>query len=279
MKVTTLVVDDEPLARRRLSALIADVPWAERIGEASDGASAVEAATRLHPDVIFLDVQMPELSGIEVIERVRELKPVPAVIFTTAFDQYAITAFELEAVDYLLKPFGARRFLAALERARSVVQMRGGAAALERAHSALSPNANVPSDRIFVRDGNAVLALLLADIERVEAQDDYVMIHTHRKRYLVSLRIRNLEDRLPNPPFLRVHRSHIVNLDHVERMMGLDDARFEVRMKNGTVVPASSRPFTRDPPLVALKSGSDQRALKSVEQPFPVPFDCHHGVN
>ena len=239
MKITALVVDDEPLARRKLSTLIADVPWAEQIGEASDGAFAIEAAARLHPDVVFLDIQMPELSGIQVIERLRELEPPPAVIFTTAFDQYAITAFELEAVDYLLKPFGARRFLAALERARSIVQMRGSAAALDRARSVLSPSANAPLDRIFVRDGNAVLPLLLTDIERIEAQDDYVMIHTQRKRYLVSLRIRNLEDRLPNPPFLRIHRSHLVNLDHVDRMVGLDDARFEVRMKNGTLVPVS----------------------------------------
>jgi two-component system, LytTR family, response regulator len=239
MKITVLVVDDEPLARRRLTALVGDVPWAEQIGEASDGAAAVEAAARLNPDVVFLDIQMPELTGIQVIERLCELEPTPAVIFTTAFDQYAITAFELEAVDYLLKPFGERRFLAALERARHLVQMRGGAAALDRARSVFSPSAHAPSDRIFVRDGNAVLALLLADIERIEAQDDYVMIHTQRKRYLVSLRIRNLEDRLPNPPFLRIHRSHIVNLDHVDRMVGLDDARFEVRMKNGAVVPAS----------------------------------------
>lgn len=239
MKITALVVDDEPLARRRLAALIADVPWAEQIGEASDGVAAIEAAARLHPDVVFLDIQMPELSGIQVVERLRELEPTPAVIFTTAFDRYAITAFELEAVDYLLKPFGTPRFLAALERARSIVRMREAAAQLDRARSIFSPRANVPFDRIFVRDGNAVLAVLLADIERVEAQDDYVMIHTERKRYLVSLRIRNLEERLPNPPFLRIHRSHIVNLDHIDRMVGLDDARFEVRMKNGTVVPVS----------------------------------------
>lgn len=239
MKVTALVVDDEPLARRRLSALIADVPWAEQVGEASDGTAAVDAAARLHPDVIFLDIQMPELSGIEVIKRLRELEPVPAVIFTTAFDQYAITAFELEALDYLLKPFGARRFLAALERVRHVVQMRGGAAALDRARAALSPSADAPRDRVFVRDGNAVVSLALCDVERVEAQDDYVMIHTQRKRYLVSLRIRDLENRLPNPPFLRVHRSHIVNLDHVDRLVGLDDARFEARLKNGAVVPVS----------------------------------------
>mgnify|MGYP006356522035 CR=1 FL=1 len=102
-----------------------------------------------------------------------------------------------------------------------------------------SPTVTVEVVRIFVRDGSAVLPLLLADIERIEAQDDYVMIHTQRKRYLVSLRIRDLENRLPNPPFLRVHRSHIVNLDQVDRLAGLDDARFEVRMKNGALVPVS----------------------------------------
>jgi two-component system, LytTR family, response regulator len=239
VKVTALVADDEPLARRRLTALIADVPWAEQVGEASDGAAALEAAARLRPDVLFLDIQMPELSGVQVVERLRALEPTPAVIFTTAFDQYAITAFELEAVDYLLKPFGTHRFLAAFERARILVQMRGAAAELDRARSILSPNARAPLDRIFVRDGNAVLAVLLADIERIEAQDDYVMLHTQRKCYLVSLRIRHLEARLPNPPFLRVHRSHIVNLDHIDRMVGLDDSRFEVRMNNGTVVPVS----------------------------------------
>ena len=118
MKITVLVVDDEPLARRRLAALIADVPWAVQVGEAQDGRAAIEAVRRLHPDVVFLDIQMPELSGIEVVARLPELDLVPAIVFTTAFDQYAVTAFELEAVDYLLKPFGARRFLEALERAR-----------------------------------------------------------------------------------------------------------------------------------------------------------------
>ena len=102
-----------------------------------------------------------------------------------------------------------------------------------------SPDAGASLDRIFVRDSNSVLALLLADIERVEAQDDYVMIHTQRKRYLVSLRIGSLEERLPFPTFLRVYRSHIVNLDHMDRMLGLGDARFEVWMKNGAVVPVS----------------------------------------
>jgi two-component system LytT family response regulator len=234
------VVDDEPLARRKLSALIKNIPWAEQIGEASDGASAIEAITRLRPDIVFLDIQMPELSGIQVVERLRMTRPTPAVVFTTAHDQYAVTAFELEAVDYLLKPFGTSRFMAAIERARQAIETQSASALLDRARVALNtPSSAVPLERIFVRDGNAVVPLSLAAIERFEAQDDYVMIYAEGRHYLVGLRVANVETRLPNPPFLRVHRSHIVNLDHVERMISLDDGRLEVRMKSGAKVPVS----------------------------------------
>jgi two-component system LytT family response regulator len=240
VSVRILVVDDEPLARRKLTALINDVPWATQIGEACDGAAAVEAVARLRPDILFLDIRMPELSGIEVVERLRKLQPAPAVVFTTAHDQYAVTAFELEAVDYLLKPFGASRFLVALERARQAVETHSTSGMLDRARAALhAPSSALPLERIFVRDGSAVVPLSLASIERFEAQDDYVMIHAGGRQYLVSLRVANLDTWLPNPPFLRVHRSHIVNLDHVERMVSLDDSRLEVRMKGGAKVPVS----------------------------------------
>jgi two-component system, LytTR family, response regulator len=239
MNVTTLVVDDEPLARRKLASLIADVPWATQVGEAADGIEALEAVARVSPHIVFLDVQIPELSGIQVATRLRAMQPSPVVVFTTAYDSHAITAFELGAVDYLLKPFGTRRFLEALERARLNAQLRTGAAALERAIAALGPGGTVSRDRIFVRDGNSVLPLALDEVERVEAHDDYAMIHTPRRRHLVSLRMSALEMKLPNPPFLRVHRSHIVNLDHVDRISGLDDSRFEVCMKSGVTVPVS----------------------------------------
>ena len=240
MKITVLVADDEALARRRLAALIADVPWAVQVGEAQDGPSAIEAVRRLRPDVVFLDIRMPELSGIEVVARLRELEVVPAVVFTTAFDQYALTAFELEAVDYLLKPFGTRRFLAAFERARLAVAARTAAATLDRVHAALAASGDAaPLQHVFVRDGSSILPLALPSIERVEAQDDYAMIHAHGRRYLVGLRLASLEARLPNPPFLRVHRSHIVNLDHVERMRLLDTGHVEVQMKGGATVPVS----------------------------------------
>lgn len=239
MKLTALVADDEPLARRRLAALLRDVPWAQQVGEACDGVEAVELTQALRPDVLFLDIKMPEMSGVEVVRRLHRLPASPLVIFTTAHDQHAVTAFELGAVDYLLKPFGAPRFLAAIERARNL-RPRESADALARAQDLLArPNSGAPFDRIFVRDGNAIVPVPLSAIERAEAQDDYVMIHAGQRRHLMSLRIRDLEQWLPNPPFLRVHRSHIVNLDHVERLVGLDGSRFEVSMKNGAVVPVS----------------------------------------
>src|SRR5678815_2877860 len=131
MTISVLIVDDEPLARPRAhppatrrvcAALLEDVPWAAHVGEAADGATALDAIDHLRPDVVFLDIQMPELTGLQVVERLRRLDSAPVVIFTTAYDRYAVAAFELEAVDYVLKPFGRPRFITALERARHVLQ-------------------------------------------------------------------------------------------------------------------------------------------------------------
>jgi two-component system LytT family response regulator len=236
--LTTLVVDDEPLARRRLASLIAEIPWATQIGEASDGAAALQAIAQHRPDAVFLDIQMPAMSGLEVVTRLRATPQPPVVIFTTAHDRYAVAAFELEALDYLLKPFSNQRFIAALERARQA-HARGDIDALNRAHALLTRPGPAALDRIFVRETNAVVPLPVTEVERIEAHDDYVLVHRAQRRHLLSLRIGDLAQRLPDPPFIRVHRSHIVNLDYVERIVGLDGSRFEVIMKNGARVPVS----------------------------------------
>jgi two-component system LytT family response regulator len=152
-------------------------------------------------------------------------------------DHYAITAFELGAVDYLLKPFGRERFAAAFARARAAVQGRHAAASWERVREALAGLQPAVLQRLFVRDGEAIVPLALQAVQRFEAQDDYVLIHAAGRRHLVSLRIAGLEARLPQPPFLRVHRSH--NLDHVDRLEPLADGRLEVRMRDGARVPVS----------------------------------------
>lgn len=236
--LTTLVVDDEPLARRRLAYLIAEVPWATQIGEATDGATALDAIARHRPAAVFLDIQMPAMSGLEVVTHLRTTPQPPIVIFTTAHDQFAVAAFELEALDYLLKPFSNHRFLAALERARQA-HARGDVDALNRAHTLLTQPRPALLDRIFVRETNAVVPLPISEVERIEAHDDYVLVHRAQRRHLLSLRMSDLEQRLPHPPFIRVHRSHLVNLDYVERIVGLDGSRFEVIMKNGALVPVS----------------------------------------
>ena len=159
MSVTVLVVDDEPLARRKLSVLIATVPWLAQVGEAADGASAVSVAQRLLPDVLFLDIRMPELSGLQVVERLSALPRPPLVVFTTAYDRYAVSAFELEAIDYLLKPFGRERFLRAIERVRDRLDAGAAGAALDRAQAVLrDPITGAPLDRIMVNGHLEVVA-------------------------------------------------------------------------------------------------------------------------
>lgn len=240
MTMTALVADDEPLARRRLQMLLDEVPWVRPAGAVGDGGAAVAAVRRLRPDILFLDIRMPELSGLDVVRHLRTLDAVPAVIFTTAFDEYAVAAFELEAVDYLLKPFGRERFAVAIDRARTQVESGTAAPALVRAQHVLAMSGSrARLERILVRDGTAVLPLAPDDIARIEAQDDYALVHAKGRRFLVGIRIRDLEARLPHPPFLRIHRSHIVNLDHVERMVSLHDSRFEIRMTDGARVQAS----------------------------------------
>jgi two-component system LytT family response regulator len=237
--VRALVVEDEPLARRQLRELAAGVPWLSCVGEAPDGASAVHAIDELQPDLVFLDIRMPELTGLEVLERAAHE---PAVIFTTAFDQYAVAAFELGALDYLLKPFGRERFLAAVERARRALGAPrtddDDGSTVDRARAALGATAG-PVERIFVRDRGRIVPLPVRDIERLEAEDDYVAVHTRGRRFLVYLPLADFERRLDPDRFLRVHRSHVVNLDFVTALVPFDAARLQVELRDGTKIMAS----------------------------------------
>ena len=233
MKVSCLIVDDETLARIRLRDLIAEVPWLDCVGEAADGESAVRALDLLRPDLVFLDVELPAFSGLAALEKARHR---PAVVFTTAFDRYAVTAFELAAVDYLLKPFGRERFAGAVERAGRALDLTERESTLERARQTL---ASGRADRIFVRDRGRIFPLALGDVERLEAQDDYVLIHAGGRRHLAHVTLTDLERRLDPARFLRVHRSHVVNADYVIEMVRREDGRLEVGMRDGTRLLAS----------------------------------------
>jgi len=239
-KVRALIVEDEPLARRTLREILADVPWLECVGEAETGTRAVQMIDALTPDLVFLDIEMPELNGLQVLDRISHE---PAVIFTTAYDRYAVSAFELEALDYLLKPFGRERCLAALERARRVLPSHGGNAdsavmpLVERARSVMSESG--PLTRLFVRDRDRIVLVASADIERLEAADDYVEVHTKARSYLVYLTLNDFERRLDPERFIRVHRAHIVNLDFVKQLVPFDGSRMQVEMRDGTKILAS----------------------------------------
>src|SRR5215467_9624233 len=202
MKGPVLVADDEPLARRTLREHLRSLGWAGQIHEARDGKTAVALANKERPELIFLDVVMPGATGLEVLE---QLEYEPRVIFTTAHDQYAVTAFELGALDYLLKPFGRDRIERVVGRARAVIN--GSAVPLlPRARESLRDKSSL--SRIFVRDGNRILPIPLASLERIQGSDDYVTIFTTGKQFLVNLRLSEIEARLGGAGFLRIHRSH-----------------------------------------------------------------------
>lgn len=231
--VTALVVDDEPLARGRLRALASTVPWLDIVSEAATGKAAVAALDELTPDLVFLDVQLPDLSGLDVLGRVRHH---PMVIFTTAYDQYAITAFELGALDYLLKPFGHDRFARALERARPLLDAHGIDSAGARADAVLRGGRLT---RLFVRDAGRIIPVPVQAIERVEACDDFVLVHAGGRVYRLNLQLGELEARLDARTFVRVHRSHLVNLDHVRALEPYDGSRFQLTLRGGATIVAS----------------------------------------
>jgi two-component system LytT family response regulator len=233
MTASILIADDEPLARRTLRTYLRDLGRRDAIHEASDGHTAVTIANREHPDLIFLDIVMPGATGLEVLE---QLNYEAQVIFTTAHDQYAVTAFELGALDYVLKPFGRDRLARVIERVKSAAS-DPAARVLSRAQEALQPTRAL--SRVFVRDGTRIVPIPLASIERVQGADDYATIVTSTKEFLVSLRLSDLESRLERANFLRIHRSHLVNLEFVTAIEPCDAGRLQVVMKSGAQIVAS----------------------------------------
>ena len=231
--VTAFIVDDEVLARRRLRELIKDAPWLHCLGEAGTGRAAIAAIDELQPDLVFLDVRLPDLSGLDVLASVAH---VPAVIFTTAYDQFAVTAFELSAIDYLLKPFGRDRFCRALERAKPLLDKQVGTTGTDRAREVLTAG---PLARLFVREAGRIVPIRVGSIDRLQACDDYVIVHAAGKAFRLSLPLSDLERRLDPAVFVRVHRSHVVNLDHVAAISPYDGSRFQITLRDGVTIIAS----------------------------------------
>jgi two-component system LytT family response regulator len=233
MKGSILIADDEPLARRTLRQHLLELGWAGPIHEAHDGETAIAVANHQRPDLVFLDIVMPGATGLEVL---KELDYEPKVIFTTAYDQYAVTAFELGALDYLLKPFGRDRLERMVRRAQAALNA-SAVPLLSRARESLEQTRTL--SRIFVRDGNRIIPIPLASLEHVQGADDYVTICTSTKKYLVSLRLSDLEGHLRGANFLRIHRSHLINLEYIASIEPYDAAHVQVVLKSGERIVAS----------------------------------------
>ncbi|MEO8597181.1 MAG: LytTR family DNA-binding domain-containing protein [Candidatus Solibacter sp.] len=235
-----VVVDDEELARGYLCELLAGHPEVEVVAQCRNGFEAVKAITDTAPDVVFLDVQMPKLDGFEVLEL---LEPVhsPVVIFVTAYDQYAMRAFDAHAVDYLLKPFSAERFERALERARARLGERsplGAVAAQVRAEGERP-------QRIVVKDGTKVHVIPVVRLDYVTAEDDYVALHSEGKSYLKQQAMGAVEALLDPASFVRIHRSAIVNLERVARIEPYGKESRIVILADGTRLPVSKSGYAR----------------------------------
>ena len=235
-----VIVDDEDLARGVIREYLAPYPGVQIVGECSNGFDAVKVIADLRPDIVFLDIQMPKLNGFEVLELL-EVKP--RVIFVTAYDTYAIRAFEVHAVDYLLKPFGKDRFDRAMQRvtASGPAEPSGDIENLVRDARRLGS----PIERILVRDGTRVHVIPVAQIDHIEAQDDYVTIHSSGKKYLKLERLAELESVLDPKRFVRIHRSHILNIERLARLETYaKDSRIAV-LADGTKLPVSRQGYEK----------------------------------
>lgn len=240
-KIRTLVVDDEPPARRRLLELLEKEPDIEVRGTFGDGSEASAAIAREKPDLLFLDVQMPGLDGFDLLDRVDPDRR-PITIFVTAYDAYALKAFEVRALDYLLKPFSDERFEAALARARERIRSREREALGERVLAlARSPAARSYVSRLVVRNRGQVLFLDVSDVEWIEAAGVYATIHEGGREHLVRESLAALEARLDPAKFARIHRSAIVALDRVSELRFDDRGGCRVKLRDGTLLPLSRR--------------------------------------
>jgi len=233
-----LIVDDEELARHLIREYLQGHADIEIVGECENGLDAVRQIGALAPDLVFLDIQMPRLTGLEVLELTGRRA---GVIFTTAYDEHAIKAFELHAVDYLLKPFSKARFDDALARARTLHAPASPAPALD----ALVARRTAPLERILIRDREQVHVIAIDQVECIEAQGDYLAIHADGKCHLKPQRISEIEEQLDGAVFLRVHRSFIINLAHLQAIERPGPDRHAARLRSGKRVPISRSGYER----------------------------------
>lgn len=250
MTVRTLIVDDEPLARSRLRKLLSTEDGVQIVGECASAEEAIGIIESALPDLVFLDVQMPGMDGFEMLSKLRT-PALPAIIFVTAFDDYALRAFEVHALDYLLKPYSRARFVDAFRHAREQLERESAAAADRRllgllaelrareSGGAAAPATAHEQERLVVKSDGRMFFVRPADIDWVEASANYVRLHARGESYQLRESMKNMEERLPRGTFVRIHRSAIVNLDRVRELQPWFHGEYVVILADGTKLTAS----------------------------------------
>ncbi|HLN56441.1 MAG TPA: LytTR family transcriptional regulator DNA-binding domain-containing protein [Bacteroidales bacterium] len=234
--VRIVIIDDETPAREIIKHYLAETEGIEIIAECSDGFSGLKTISSLKPDLVFLDIQMPRLTGIELVEVMTEK---PEIIFTTAYDQYAIRAFELNAVDYLMKPYQKRRFLEAVKKAIDKIHAGQGNSIPASSLLAKKPEPDAPINRFVVRKGNAINLIPVEQVRYIEAQDDYVMIYHSEGKALKQETMKYCEDNLPQKDFVRVHRSYIINVSQIKKIEPYGKDNHVAVLNSGDKIPVS----------------------------------------
>lgn len=242
MRVRVLVVDDEAPARQRIVQLLRQDPWVTEILEADNGMTAVDLIQEEQPDLLFLDVRMPQLDGFGVIQAMAN-RPMPHIVFVTGYDTYAVRAFETDAADYLVKPFGDARFLQAMTRAKERLRNKEIAQVGPNvtAEFLSRPRAAPLWDRLVVKSGGTTRFLMATEIDWIEANDVYVTLHVKGKEFLYRASLREMTTRLDPMLFVRIHRSVIVNIERIKELESIPHSEFEVTLIDGTHLRISRR--------------------------------------
>jgi two-component system LytT family response regulator len=239
-KIRALIVDDEPLAREGMRLHLEAEQDVEIVGEARDGEEAVEMIHSMRPDLVFLDVQMPGMDGFAVVEAMGP-DSMPCVVFVTAYDQFALRAFDAHAVDYLMKPFDAQRLHSAVDHARTQIRGKRGGDVEDKLVALLGELRGKSQflERIVVRSGGRILILRVDDVEWLEAASNYVRIHAGGREYLLRETMTNLETKLDPAHFVRIHRSTIVRLDRIKELEPLFQGDYVLILEDGTRLTSS----------------------------------------
>jgi two-component system LytT family response regulator len=234
-----IIVDDEPLARSRIRNLLAKENGIDILAECGDGAAAVQAIIENKPDLVFLDIQMPEMNGFDVLALLPP-KNMPAIIFITAYDQFAMRAFTVQALDYLLKPCADERFSEALQRARSRLGQQRSLQEQKKISALLEDVECGPRQRLLIKDKERVRVVLTSEIDFITAEDYYVRLHIGRVSFLVRDSLQHLEKSLDPKKFVRIHRSYLVQVERIRELQPLCKGEYMVLLRDGTRLPMGS---------------------------------------